>query len=116
MNLSGRVLDVGTGGGFPGIPLAIMNSEVDFYLLDSVGKKITAIKHFVKLLDLQNVHTLYGRTEDIIKTPGYAKSFDFIVSRATAYLPKLVSWCIPYLKDSGIMLSYKLPGRDELNE
>ncbi|MFS4416326.1 16S rRNA (guanine(527)-N(7))-methyltransferase RsmG [Maribacter sp. 2307ULW6-5] len=81
-----KVLDVGTGGGFPGIPLAILFPEVEFTLVDSIGKKIKVVNEVVQGLSLQNVATINARVEEI---PG---QFDFIVSRAVAAMPTFVHW------------------------
>ncbi|MFA7600402.1 MAG: 16S rRNA (guanine(527)-N(7))-methyltransferase RsmG [Bacteroidales bacterium] len=81
-----RILDVGTGGGFPGIPLAIFFPEVSFHLVDSVGKKIKVVREIVKALDLQNVSYAQQRAEDS-KT-----SYDFILSRAVTTLPVFYQW------------------------
>lgn len=80
------IMDVGTGGGFPGIPLAIMFPEVDFYLIDSIGKKILVVNEVVKALKLENVTTEQKRVEDV------DHSFDFIVSRAVTDLPEFIKW------------------------
>ena len=80
------ILDVGTGGGFPGIPLAIFFPEVQFTLVDSIGKKIKVVNEVVEGLELTNVTTINARVEEI---PG---QFDFIVSRAVAAMPTFVHW------------------------
>jgi 16S rRNA (guanine527-N7)-methyltransferase len=80
------ILDVGTGGGFPGIPLAILHPEVQFTLVDSIGKKIKVVDEVVEGLQLNNVKTINARVEEI---PG---QFDFIVSRAVAAMPTFVHW------------------------
>ncbi|WP_036156145.1 16S rRNA (guanine(527)-N(7))-methyltransferase RsmG [Maribacter forsetii] len=80
------ILDVGTGGGFPGIPLAILFPEVHFTLVDSIGKKIKVVNEVVEGLQLTNVTTINARVEEI---PG---KFDFIVSRAVAAMPTFVHW------------------------
>ena len=81
-----KVLDVGTGGGFPGIPLAILFPETQFHLVDSIGKKIKVVNEVVEGLELRNVITTHGRVEDIEDT------YDFIVSRAVAQMETFVRW------------------------
>lgn len=82
-----NVIDVGTGGGFPGIPLAILFPEVNFTLVDSIGKKLKVVEEVVTGLNLSNVNTIHSRAEDL--TSG---QFDFVVSRAVAYMPTFVHW------------------------
>uniref|UniRef100_UPI004047203D 16S rRNA (guanine(527)-N(7))-methyltransferase RsmG n=1 Tax=Polaribacter sp. TaxID=1920175 RepID=UPI004047203D len=81
-----KVMDVGTGGGFPGIPLAILFPETQFHLVDSIGKKIKVVNEVAEGLGLQNVKTTHGRVEDITDT------YDFIVSRAVAQMETFVHW------------------------
>ncbi|MBR9854666.1 MAG: 16S rRNA (guanine(527)-N(7))-methyltransferase RsmG [Algicola sp.] len=85
-NEGADILDVGTGGGFPGIPLAILFPNVKFTLVDAIGKKIKVVNEVVEGLGLQNVEAYHSRVEDI---PG---QFDFIVSRAVAAMPTFVHW------------------------
>lgn len=82
-----NVIDVGTGGGFPGIPLAILFPEVNFILVDSIAKKLKVVEEVVSGLNLSNVKTIHSRAEDL--TSG---EFDFVVSRAVAYMPTFVHW------------------------
>jgi 16S rRNA (guanine527-N7)-methyltransferase len=81
-----RVLDVGTGGGFPGIPLAIMFPKTSFHLIDAIGKKIKVVDAVVEALGLENVTTEHGRAETV------KGRFDFIVSRAVTNMPDFVTW------------------------
>ncbi|NTW24369.1 MAG: 16S rRNA (guanine(527)-N(7))-methyltransferase RsmG [Lentimicrobium sp.] len=81
-----QILDVGTGGGFPGIPLAILFPETDFHLVDSVGKKIKVVKAVAEALNLTNVSTAHCRAEEL------TGKYDFVVSRAVASLPEFTSW------------------------
>jgi len=81
-----HILDVGTGGGFPGIPLAIMYPETQFTLVDSIGKKIKVVEEVIDALDLKNVKAINDRVENI------SGEFDFIVSRAVAVMPSFVQW------------------------
>jgi 16S rRNA (guanine527-N7)-methyltransferase len=81
-----KILDVGTGGGFPGIPLAILFPETSFYLIDAIGKKIKVVKAVAKALELENVKASHERAE---KVKG---NFDFVVSRAVTNMPDFVKW------------------------
>jgi len=85
-NPNTKVLDVGTGGGFPGIPLAILFPETQFHLVDSIGKKIKVVNDVTEGLGLQNIKTTHGRVEEIKGT------YDFIVSRAVAQMETFVFW------------------------
>lgn len=104
--LEGRVLDLGTGAGFPGIPLAIMLPEVDFLLMDSLKKRIGFLEEVVDRLGLKNVKLLHSRAEDGARKE-YRESFDYVVTRALASLPLLLEYTIPYLKTGGILYAYK---------
>src|SRR5690606_1015886 len=85
-NEGAEILDVGTGGGFPGIPLAILFPHANFTLVDAIGKKIRVVDEAVEGLGLENVSTVHGRVEEL------SGSYDFIVSRAVAAMPTFVHW------------------------
>jgi len=96
-----RVLDLGTGGGFPGIPLAIVRPDARFVLMDSIRKKTTAVGEMVSGLALTGVSVWTGRAEELSGKPETSGSFDFVFTRAVAALDDLVRWSRPYLKRRG---------------
>lgn len=94
------VIDLGTGGGLPGIPLAILRDDIQMTLLDSIRKKTMVVQDVVKKLALKNVHVVTGRAEDLGRQKEFAHSFNIVVSRATASLTDLVKWSQPLLKEA----------------
>lgn len=114
LNEGSKILDLWTGWGFPLIPLAIINPKIDFVWLDSVWKKLKAIDEFAKELDLKNVSTLNWRAEEVWQDPKHREKYDYVVSRATAYLPTLLEFVIPLLKVWWIFVAYKLTDKEEL--
>lgn len=115
-NLEGKVADIWTWWWFPLLPLAILNNDAYFTWIDSVWKKLKAINEFVINLWLENVQTIHSRFEDIWNDKKYRESFDYVVSRATAYFPTLLEYAIPLLKVWWIFIAYKLDNIDEVNE
>lgn len=91
-----QIIDVGTGGGFPGVPLAIFFPEVEFHLVDSIGKKLTIIKAIADAIGLTNITTQHIRAEEI-----KGRQFDFAVSRAVAPIKDLMRWVHPLIKKTG---------------
>lgn len=102
-----RVIDVGTGAGFPGIPLAIMCTDANFVLLDSLQKRLHFIEEVLELCQISNVQLIHGRAEDYGKNLIYREQFDYCLSRAVASLPVLLEFCIPFVKVGGKFISYK---------
>ena len=107
LNQKVSVIDVGTGAGFPGIPLKIVFPEIHIVLLDSLNKRVKFLKDVVEVLELQNVECIHGRSEDIGRTDEYREKFDLCVSRAVANLSVLSELCIPFVKSGGRFISYK---------
>lgn len=95
-----KILDLGTGGGFPGIPLAIMLPKCSFVLLDSTQKKITAVQSMIDALELTNAKTVWGRAEDIQTKKEYSHCFDVVVARSVSNLTNLLDWGLPFLRSS----------------
>ncbi len=110
---AGRILDLGTGAGFPGVPLAVLSPEKKFVLVDSVGKKLRAVETEAEKIGLANVSFIHGRAEDLSRDPCLRETFDLCVSRAVANLPVLLEYCLPFIRTGGSLLSYKGPGYKE---
>ena len=109
-------IDVGTGAGFPGIPLKIMYPDIKFTLLDSLNKRITFLSDFIELVKLNKIDVIHGRAEDLARDKKYRASYDLCVSRAVADLSVLCEYCIPFLKKGGYFFPYKsIKGKEELN-
>ena len=102
-----RILDLGTGAGFPGIVLALLCPQFEFVLIDSLNKRIAFLEIVVKELELSNVKLYHGRAEDFGRNEEFRSKFDFVVSRAVAELPILMEYCIPFVKVGGLFVSYK---------
>lgn len=102
-----KIIDVGTGAGFPGIPLAILNPTTEFVLMDSLKKRLNFIDQVTELCGITNVSTVHGRAEDLGQNVIYREKFDFCVSRAVASLPVLLELCTPFVKVGGRFVSYK---------
>ena len=101
------IIDVGTGGGFPGLPLKIVNDNYRITLLDSLRKRIDFLAEVVKALNLKNVELIHGRAEDYGQNKKYRESYDICVSRAVAPLNVLSEYCIPFVKVGGYFAAYQ---------
>ncbi|WKY44510.1 16S rRNA (guanine(527)-N(7))-methyltransferase RsmG [Eubacteriaceae bacterium ES2] len=102
-----HILDLGTGGGFPGIPLAIMLPGCQFMLLDSTRKKLNVVEEIAQSLELKNVQVMHGRAEELGHDQAYRQHFDLVVSRAVANLNSLSEYALPFVKVGGYFLSMK---------
>ena len=113
MNKIDAVIDIGTGAGFPGLPIKIAFPHIHVVLLDSLNKRIKFLNAVIEELDLADVETLHGRAEDYAKRKEYREQFDFVVSRAVANLASLSEYCLPYVKAGGFFVPYKSGSIDE---
>ena len=103
----GRLVDVGTGAGFPGIPLKIMLPELKLTLVESVGKKAEFCRHMVEVLKLENVEVLTARAEDLGQQTQHREKYDWAVARAVSQLPALVEYLLPLVRVGGGMVAQK---------
>lgn len=102
-----KILDLGTGAGFPGIPLKIAYPNLEITLLDSLNKRIKFLDEVIEALSLEGIVTIHGRAEDYAKQASYREQFDICISRAVANLATLSEYCLPYVKEEGCFISYK---------
>lgn len=102
-----RIIDVGTGAGFPGIPLSIFLPNAEFVLVDSLNKRIEFLSVVIEELKLENVRCIHGRAEELGRNENFREQFDFCISRAVASLPLLLEYCSPFIKVGGNLLLYK---------
>ena len=104
-NLS--VMDMGTGAGFPGIPLKIVFPNLEVTLADSLNKRVLFLQEVIDALKLEGIEAVHGRAEDLAKEKKYREQYDLCVSRAVANLSTLSEYCIPFVKIGGMFVSYK---------
>ncbi len=111
-----KLIDIGSGGGFPAIPIKIYKSDLSVTLVEATGKKCEFLKAVVKELNLTNVNVVNGRAEDLAKNEEYREKFDICSARAVARLNSLCEYCMPFVKVGGSFISYKGDGEEELIE
>lgn len=108
-----RIIDVGTGAGFPGIPIKIIKPDIEVVLLDSLNKRVNFLNEVIHKLNLFDIGTVHGRAEDYGREENFRQSFDVVVSRAVANLAVLSEFCMPYVKVNGYFLAMKGPSVEE---
>lgn len=111
-----NLIDIGSGGGFPALPLKIMNEDLNVTLLEATDKKCEFLKTVVKELNLNNVNVICGRAEEFAKKAEYREKYDICTARAVARLKVLSEYCMPFVKKGGIFVAYKGDADDELKE
>ena len=108
------VLDLGSGAGFPGIPLKIVFPHLQVIMIDSVGKKMQFVNDVIDELKLSGAKAVHARAEDLARDKAYREKFDLCVSRAVANLSTLSEYCLPFVKVGGIFAAYKSDGKKEI--
>lgn len=112
----GQLLDVGSGGGFPAVPLKIVNENLSVTMLEATGKKCLFLKEVVKNLDLKNVEVINGRAEEYAFNAKFREKFDLCSARAVARLNILCEYCLPFVKIGGKFVAYKGDSGEEVKE
>jgi 16S rRNA (guanine527-N7)-methyltransferase len=105
-----RAIDVGTGAGFPGIPLKIVCPGMRLTLLEATRKKVTFLEHIVRALDLQGVEVIHGRAEELGRDPAHREQYDWALARAVVEMPTLAEYLLPLVRVGGAMLAQKGEG------
>lgn len=108
-----KVIDIGTGAGFPGIPMKIIMPDIEIVLLDSLNKRVKFLNEVINSLNLKGIIAIHGRAEDFARETNYREMFDAVVSRAVANLSVLSELCLPYVKRDGFFIALKGPSVEE---
>lgn len=117
LNSVKTMIDVGTGAGFPGMPIKIIYPQIETVLADSLQKRLKFLDEVVENLNLDGISTVHGRAEDLARKKEYREAFDLCASRAVARLSTLSEYCLPFVKEGGYFLSYKAGNcREEIDD
>ena len=108
-----RLIDVGTGAGFPGLPLAIVYPDLQVTLMDSLNKRIRFLDDTVEQLGLANIRTVHARAEELARNKQHREQYDLCCSRAVANISTLSEYCLPFIKQGGLFISYKSEKAEE---
>ncbi len=114
--IDGDFIDIGSGGGFPAIPIKILKPDLKVTLIEATGKKCEFLKEVVEELDLKDVNVIFGRAEELAHDKNFREKFDFVTARAVAALPSLSEYCIPFLKVGGKFVAFKADAESEIKE
>ena len=104
---AGRAIDVGSGAGFPGVPLKIVCPDLHLVLLEATGKKVDFLRHIIERLKLERVTAIHGRAEDLGRQAGHRERYDLVLARAVAALPELLEYGLPFAALGGLMIAHK---------
>ncbi len=107
------IIDIGTGGGFPGIPIKIMEPRCEVVLFDSLKKRLKVLDDIIDKLELKGIKTVHGRAEEASRTDEFREVYDIATSRAVAALPTLCEYCLPFVKIGGYFIAMKGPDLEE---
>jgi 16S rRNA (guanine527-N7)-methyltransferase len=110
------LIDIGTGAGFPGLPIKIVRPDIEITLLESVGKKVAFLEHVVQTLKLTNVHLICNRAEEIGQAQTEREHYDVAIARAVAGLATLVEYALPLVKVGGIVIAQKIMTEEEVTQ
>ena len=108
-----KIIDVGTGAGFPGVPLAILSPQKTFVLMDSLKKRLNVIDTLNSSIGISNVVTVHARAEELARNKSHRQQYDLCISRAVANLATLAEYCLPFIRLGGYLLAYKGPDADD---
>lgn len=112
-----KVIDIGTGGGFPGLPMKFYRDDLDITLLDSLNKRIKFLKDTIYKMELSKIDAIHGRAEELGRQKQYREVYDYAISRAVSRLNTLVEYSLPFVKVGGYFISMKGPsGKEEAEE
>lgn len=117
INSQDKIIDIGTGAGFPGIPIKIVLPETKITLLDSLNKRIVYLNDVIEKTELTNIEAIHGRAEEFGMKPEYREKYDVVTARAVANLKVLAEYCVPFVKPGGTFICMKgSEYKDEVNE
>jgi len=113
----GKLLDIGTGAGFPGVPIKLLNDKLSVTLIDAVNKKLNVIRDVSKDMNINNLEIIHSRAEDLARDKNYREQYDYVTTRAVSNLSTILEYMIPFLKVNGIAICMKGPNyKEEIEE